>query len=176
MNGKNISTYIAIGLVILSCQSNSKNISSVIKSPKTGNEIILTFKIDSIDISEMTSANLRLLRNEIFARHGYIFKSQELTDYFSQFDWYQPVLKSDQIDSELTKIDRYNISLINSLEGIKKQKSLNWKRDLQYSLEQTKKDNLIIGISKILDYKNRLVTKPIRNAGFGNKLKVLSNQ
>ncbi|WP_415225378.1 YARHG domain-containing protein [Psychromonas sp.] len=30
---------------------------------------------------------LRLMRNEIFARHGFIFKSKDLKRYFSQRSW-----------------------------------------------------------------------------------------
>lgn len=30
---------------------------------------------------------LRLLRNEIFARHGYIFQSEDLQQHFSQQAW-----------------------------------------------------------------------------------------
>jgi hypothetical protein len=108
--------YILTGLVILSCQHNSEQIFSVIESPKTGQAIILSSRIDSVEICEMTSVDLSLLRNEIFARHGYIFKSQELTDYFSTFDWYEPNLTLDQVDKELTETDRYNISLIKSVE------------------------------------------------------------
>ena len=134
--------YILIGLAILSCQNNSEQISSVIKSPRTGQEIILISKIDSIEISEMTSANLRLLRNEIFARHGYIFKSQELTNYFSKFDWYQPKLTSDQVDKKLSETDRYNISLIKSLENDKKQNFITWNNELQLYLDMIPKIEL----------------------------------
>ena len=33
---------------------------------------------------------LRLMRNEVFARHGYIFKDTKLNDYFSSQKWYKP--------------------------------------------------------------------------------------
>jgi len=33
---------------------------------------------------------LRQLRNSPYAKHGYIFKSDDLFRYFSQFDWYVP--------------------------------------------------------------------------------------
>jgi len=123
--------YILIGLVIISCQNNSETIYSVIESPETGKGIILSSKIDSAVISEMTSADLRLLRNEIFARHGYIFKSPELTDFFSKFEWYQPNLTSDQIDKVLTEIDRYNISLIKTVEQENGESDLTTPLDLE---------------------------------------------
>ena len=33
---------------------------------------------------------LRLLRNTVFAQHGYLFKDEVLMTYFSKFDWYMP--------------------------------------------------------------------------------------
>ena len=33
---------------------------------------------------------LKLLRNTVYAQYGYAFKSKELQDYFSQFEWYMP--------------------------------------------------------------------------------------
>jgi len=33
---------------------------------------------------------LRLLKNSVYAQYGYAFKSKDLLDYFSQFDWYLP--------------------------------------------------------------------------------------
>jgi len=123
--------YILIGLVVISCQNNSETIYSVIESPKTGKGIVLNSKIDSSEICEMNSADLRLLRNEVFARHGYIFKSPELTDFFSKFEWYQPSLTSGQIDKKLTEIDRYNISLIKSVEQEKVESNLTTPLDLK---------------------------------------------
>jgi hypothetical protein len=57
---------------------------------------------------------LRITRNEIFARHGCIFKSKDLTDYFNQFDWYEPKFK--KVDSLLTENEKKNIQLILCLE------------------------------------------------------------
>jgi hypothetical protein len=43
--------------------------------------------------------DLDLMRNTIYAQHGYAFSSKDLQDYFSQFDWYMPDpnLKMEQI-------------------------------------------------------------------------------
>lgn len=39
---------------------------------------------------EYTKEELRLLRNTIYAQHGYAFNSSDLNEYFSQFSWYMP--------------------------------------------------------------------------------------
>ena len=57
---------------------------------------------------------LRLLRNEIYARHGRQFKSQLLQEYFDNMSWYQanPAFT----EKQLTKVDVTNIRLIKSVE------------------------------------------------------------
>lgn len=45
----------------------------------------------------MLPYELRLLRNEIFARQGYIFKNSELKSYFESKSWYTP--KYESVDS-----------------------------------------------------------------------------
>ena len=54
------------------------------------------------------------MRNEIFARHGYIFKSEEMINYFSEQSWYSPT--NNDVISLLTVIERKNIELIKSYE------------------------------------------------------------
>lgn len=42
------------------------------------------------DLIELSSEELRQLRNEIYARHGYVFKSADLAEHFRQQPWYKP--------------------------------------------------------------------------------------
>ena len=44
---------------------------------------------------------LRLIRNEIFALNGRIFRSQDLADYFSQRSWYVPTYDPDEFDANM---------------------------------------------------------------------------
>ncbi|MCQ2613883.1 MAG: YARHG domain-containing protein [Treponemataceae bacterium] len=39
---------------------------------------------------DLPESQYRLLRNLVYARHGYIFKSADLKAVFSQFTWYEP--------------------------------------------------------------------------------------
>lgn len=61
-----------------------------------------------------SSSDARVLRNAIFARHGYRFKSQDLRDYFNQFSWYMP--RFDDVTSHLSEVERENIQYLKSLE------------------------------------------------------------
>lgn len=53
---------------------------------------------------------LRIMRNEIFAKHGYIFNSEDLQEYFSAFEWY--VAEHEDVNHLLTESDKENIKLI----------------------------------------------------------------
>jgi hypothetical protein len=53
---------------------------------------------------------LRLLRNEIYARHGRIFKTDWLSQYFGGQPWYDP--KEDFKDEEISGNDKTNIETI----------------------------------------------------------------
>ena len=60
---------------------------------------------------------LRLMRNEIMARHGYSFKSPDLQSYFDKTSWYQPVSQ----DIKLSPVEKINVELIKLAEDRKKQ-------------------------------------------------------
>ena len=59
---------------------------------------------------------LRLMRNEILARHGYTFKSKDLRDYFSKKSWYKP--GTDNAAIKLNIIEQTNMELIKSEEAV----------------------------------------------------------
>ena len=59
-------------------------------------------------------AELRLLRNEVYARHGRTFQTAWLADLFRNFPWYQP--RADYSDSELSPVERANVALITARE------------------------------------------------------------
>jgi len=62
------------------------------------------------DIRGKSRAELRIMRNEIFARHGHIFQSQDLRDHFSAMDWYNP--RFNDVTHLLNDIERQNVAFI----------------------------------------------------------------
>ena len=71
--------------------------------------------IDSSDLAGLSKDELRILRNAIFAINGYRFKSNDLAEYFSQFDWYTPMYSD--VTSRLSQTEKNNIALIKRLES-----------------------------------------------------------
>ena len=65
-------------------------------------------------IALMSRRDLRLLRNTIYARHGYQFRSELLSSYFSSTDWYKA--HADFSTKDLTAVDQRNLKLVRSVE------------------------------------------------------------
>jgi len=71
--------------------------------------------LTELDLQGLSRQQLRLLRNEIFARHGYIFKSEDLRDYFFHQNWYQPKYTNISYLS-LNQLEKKNIEFIQARE------------------------------------------------------------
>ncbi|MFN5323738.1 MAG: YARHG domain-containing protein [Bacteroidota bacterium] len=67
------------------------------------------------DIIDMSPHDQTLMRNEIFARHGYAFKTQWLLEHFSQFPWYKPMYQD--VSSRLSEIEKRNVKFLLEHEG-----------------------------------------------------------
>jgi hypothetical protein len=67
------------------------------------------------DVRGMSKWDLTIMRNEIFARHGYIFhKNEDMVAYFNAQSWYRPV--STDVHSQLSEIEKANIHFIKAIE------------------------------------------------------------
>ncbi|WP_235821763.1 YARHG domain-containing protein [Gottfriedia acidiceleris] len=70
-------------------------------------------KLTNADLIKLNPNDLRIARNEIYARHGLVFKSSDLTIYFTSKSWYKP---NPAYGGELNDVEKYNINLIKSKE------------------------------------------------------------
>ena len=62
---------------------------------------------------------LRLLRNEIFARHGYKFKSEDLRVFFGMMEWYKPDTNDiNELRKRLNITEMTNVGVINAEEQV----------------------------------------------------------
>lgn len=64
-------------------------------SKQIANNLFLALKHQTLDMNyfeekELTKEELKIVRNMIYAQHGYAFKNKDLQDYFAQFEWYIP--------------------------------------------------------------------------------------
>lgn len=66
------------------------------------------------DVCERDAQTLKIMRNEIFARYGHIFKSPDLQQHFQAQAWYTPT--SADVTAQLTETEKANIALIRRQE------------------------------------------------------------
>lgn len=66
------------------------------------------------DVKDKSAEELRLMRNYIFARRGYIFESEDLKEYFERFSWYVPLYYD--VTPRLSDIEKYNVNFIKEYE------------------------------------------------------------
>ena len=69
------------------------------------------------ELSDLTREELRIARNEIYARHGRKFKSDDLNSYFSGKSWYRPSVDGDAFDdSVLNESETGNLAAVKAAE------------------------------------------------------------
>jgi hypothetical protein len=74
-----------------------------------------TTELTKKDVQNLYKGDLEIIRNAIYARHGYSFKNRRLRFIFDQFvPWYMPV--NTDIRSNLTELEKKNIELIKRYE------------------------------------------------------------
>lgn len=75
-------------------------------------------KLTRADLEGLTKEQLRLARNEIYARHGMIFGVDDLDKYFATKPWYKPTVSfKDFYDTvEMSLIEEENVILIQQVE------------------------------------------------------------
>lgn len=73
-----------------------------------------TTELTEADLKNLRKLDLQILRNTIFARHGYTFKKKTYRQFFNPVEWYVPTSKN--IDGRLTAIEKDNIKLLLKFE------------------------------------------------------------
>lgn len=68
--------------------------------------------LSASELRGLSRDQLRIARNEIYARRGRLFRDKALADYFSRFSWYRPTT----FDVRTSPIEDANVKLIQSME------------------------------------------------------------
>lgn len=68
-------------------------------------------KLTEKELKNLRKLDLEIIKNSVFARHGYSFKKETYRYFFEQTDWYIPV--SNNVDQELSPMEKDNVALLN---------------------------------------------------------------
>ncbi|MDO4542053.1 MAG: YARHG domain-containing protein [Bacillota bacterium] len=80
------------------------------------------YYISQSDLQGYTQEGVAAIRNEIYARHGYMFKKEKWQNYFAGFSWYTP--DPSFSTSMFNEVENANIATIVAYE-----KSMGWRGD-----------------------------------------------
>lgn len=74
----------------------------------------LTSNLSLDDVERLNSAQLRYAINEIYARHGLVFRDKQVQKNFERMKWYSPQasLKPAQIEERFTPLERANLEIL----------------------------------------------------------------
>lgn len=68
-------------------------------------------KLTENQLKNLRKLDLQIIKNSVFARHGYSFKKETFRAFFESTEWYVPV--SDNVDNDLTPLEKENVALLN---------------------------------------------------------------
>ncbi|MCU7614459.1 YARHG domain-containing protein [Chryseobacterium sp. GMJ5] len=68
-------------------------------------------KLTEKDLKNLRKLDLEIIKNSVFARHGYSFKKATYRNFFEQTEWYIPV--SANVDNDLSPMEKENVVLLN---------------------------------------------------------------
>jgi hypothetical protein len=94
--------------------TEQKNVDLLASYEAKVREKLSTEEITDETLGAMFAEDLRVLRNEVYARHGRIFKDAELQKYFAAQAWYKP--NPDFKDDMLNEIEAKNLAKIREAE------------------------------------------------------------
>ena len=75
--------------------------------------------LTTAQLANLKAADLLIIRNSIFARHGYSFKKPAIRAFFDRQGWYIPIITD--VTSTLTPLEKQNLTLLMRYEKNAKQ-------------------------------------------------------
>lgn len=94
--------------------TEKKNIETIVAYERKVKDSLSSQPIPKGLLEGMFLEDARKLRNEIYARHGKVFKDKWLQKYYASFDWYKPNQRYS--DATLTAVERQNAASIAAYE------------------------------------------------------------
>ena len=73
------------------------------------------------DFQDVPPLIIHLAKNEIYARHGYIFKDVNFNNYFKGQLWYIPLMSAEEFDDSIfNEYERENLKLLTEIDNYRK--------------------------------------------------------
>ena len=100
--------------------TEDQNVKTILAYEAKIREKLTKEELTDDDIGDLFTEELSVLRNEIFARHGWVFKNKDLQKTFETMDWYKPdpEFTADKVPTVLTTIEFKNITKLKQAEEV----------------------------------------------------------
>lgn len=102
-------------------KDNSKDKNNAANTNSKSDEYMLSnsgsTKLTDDQVSSLSKENLAIARNEIYARHGFVFQTEPFKTYFNNKTWYKPNSDFKGSDEELSSVEKANVDLILKYEN-----------------------------------------------------------
>jgi len=102
-------------LYIESLNNEYSNADEIVKNIIYNGDILLLGNINFFNLLYLSKEELRILRNTIYAKYGYVFQSKDLSEHFNRFIWYEP--QYNNVDEKLTEYDMNIVEIIRKVEN-----------------------------------------------------------
>ncbi len=120
--------------------------------------------IESSELDNIEIYNLRLLKNEIYARKGFVFSNKDFKIYFKKQTWYKP--KNNNKSIQLSEFETRNVTTISqriseisqfiSVEENSKYRTLSDEKTAEIFTEKKRQElKILSNIWKVYDYKDK---------------------
>lgn len=90
------------------------NVETIVAYEKKLHDQLSTKLISSALLQGLFIEDARKMRDEIYARHGKVFKNEWTQKYFASFDWYKP--DPNYTDASLSVVEKRNVTTIAAYE------------------------------------------------------------
>lgn len=100
---------------LFSRKGEKKQLMWVNTAPRFGYASVVL--LNDRQFSKFKKSTLRIMRNAILAKHGYMMSSPDLVEYFGGQPWFSPRPSNDEVFDELSLVETLNIELIKSEEA-----------------------------------------------------------
>jgi hypothetical protein len=87
-----------------------RNVDLIVKAEQGLHDDLAVKPLSQATINGLFLEDARKLRNEIYARHGLVFKDRWLDSYFRSMSWYHP--DPSYREAKLTDIERRNVNTL----------------------------------------------------------------
>lgn len=75
-----------------------------------------TYYLSEQEVAGMDAEEIQFIINQIYAKNGYVFRTESIQNYFSSMSWYVPV-SNDASRLQMSSVDRSNLNLLVRARG-----------------------------------------------------------